>query len=172
MFLNHIKEFSLKRILKKSFPNVNSNINVTSIKSVGLLIDESYFEHKADLINELILNGFEKDNIKVLVFKDKINKNNVFNYPTFNNKQINLSGKFTENVIIDFIQEKFDLLISYYDAEKISLLLITNRSKASFKVGFSSIDKRCNNLMITTNTKNYKIFVLEMFKYLKILKKI
>ena len=69
----------------------------------------------------------------------------------------------------DFINEKFDLLISYYDVEKAILLKITHNSKAQFKVGFSSVDKRLNHLMINTNAENYKVFVHELFRYLKIL---
>jgi hypothetical protein len=172
MFLNYIKEFSLKRLLKNSYQTLKINQSVTPIKSVGLLIDESYFDKKEDLINELVTNGIRKDRINVIIFKDKLNANEVFSYPTFNNKHISWNGKFTENVVLNFIQEKFDLLINYYDVEKSSLLLITNKSQASFKVGFSSIDKRCNNLMIATNAENYKVFVFELFKYLKILKKI
>ncbi len=172
MFLNYIKEFSLKRLLKNSYQTLKINQSVTPIKSVGLLIDESYFDKKEDLINELVANGIRKDRINVIIFKDKLNANEVFSYPTFNNKHISWNGKFTENVVLNFVQEKFDLLVNYYDIEKSSLLLITNKSQASFKVGFSSIDKRCNNLMIATNAENYKVFVFELFKYLKILKKI
>ena len=172
MFLNYIKEISLKRILKNSFKNINNLVGVTAIKSVGLLLDESYFSKKDELINELVANGIRKDRIDVIIFNDKIAANEVFSYPTFNYKHISISGKFTEKVIVNFIQNKFDLLISYYDIEKPSLLLITNSSQASFKVGFSNIDKRLNNLTITTTAENYKIFVFELFKYLKILKKI
>jgi L-rhamnose mutarotase len=51
-------------------------------------------------------------------------------------------------------------------------VLLSNESKASFKVGFSSIDKRLNHFMINTNAENYTIFIDELFKYLKILNKI
>jgi hypothetical protein len=63
-------------------------------------------------------------------------------------------------------------LISYYDVEKPALLLTTHYSKALFKVGFASVDKRLNHLLIETTAENYKIYLKELFKYLKILKKI
>lgn len=172
MFLNQIKEFSLKRILKKSFLNNNQNLDVKAIKSVGLLINEKKFLHKTELIDELVNNGFKKENIKILVFNDKINSNQVLVYPTFSLKHVSLSGKFNENVVKDFINEKFDLLISYYDIEKKILMIVTNNSNAKFKAGFANIDKRCNDLLIATDVQNFKIFVSELFKYLKILKKI
>ena len=69
----------------------------------------------------------------------------------------------------DFIKEPFDLLINYYDTEKVVLLLVSHLSKASFKVGFATVDKRLNHFMIDTNAENYKVFMDELFKYLKIL---
>ena len=81
--------------------------------------------------------------------------------PTFDDKELNA-----------FEATPFDLLISYYDTEKAALLLFTHLSKASFKVGFSNIDSRLNHFMINTKAENYKVFVDELFKYLKILKKI
>ncbi|HCQ14581.1 MAG TPA: hypothetical protein DIU01_15210, partial [Flavobacterium sp.] len=72
----------------------------------------------------------------------------------------------------DFTNASFDLLISYYDIEKAPLILVTNLSKANFKVGFASVDKRLNHFMIDTNAENYKVFIEELFKYLKILNKL
>ncbi|NBU80850.1 MAG: hypothetical protein EBS55_04300, partial [Flavobacteriaceae bacterium] len=72
----------------------------------------------------------------------------------------------------DFIKEPFDLLINYYDTEKVALLIVTHLSKASFKVGFATVDKRLNHFMINTNAENYIVFIDELFKYLKILNKI
>jgi hypothetical protein len=50
--------------------------------------------------------------------------------------------------------------------------LVSNDSKAHFKVGFSSVDNKLNHFMINTNAENYKVFVEELFKYLKILNKL
>ena len=49
---------------------------------------------------------------------------------------------------------------------------ITHDSKARFKVGFSSIDKRLNHFMINSTSTNHAVFVNELFKYLKLLNKI
>ena len=172
MFLNYIKEITLKKILKNRLQEVQNSNSLTTIKSVGLLVDESYFFKKIELIDNFVQLGFKKENISVLVFKDKINANDVFSFPTFNNKHINISGNFTEKLIVDFTEQKFDLLINYYNLEIPTLLLITNKSKADFKVGFSDIDKKLNHFSINTGIDDYKIFASELFKYLKILKKI
>lgn len=172
MFLNHIKEFLFKKIVKKNITNVKNTSNDLLIKSVGIIFDENYFYEKEGLINELKKKGVAETNCNILVFKNKIKKNETFSYPIFTYKDISWNGGFSTKDVQQFVNQKFDLLISYYDTEKAALLSTTNQSKANFKVGFSTIDKRLNHLMITTNAENYKVFVDELFKYLKILNKI
>ncbi len=172
MFLNYLKNYFLIKILKNNLQNVKLSILNVPIQTIGLLIDESYFFEKEALVNELIANGILEKNIKIIVFRDKLKKNEVYSQPTFSTKHIDLNLEITDSKVNDFINEKFDLLISYYDVEKAFLLKITHNSKAQFKVGFSAIDKRLNQLMINTNAENYKVFVHELFRYLKILNRI
>ncbi|MFV8376078.1 DUF6913 domain-containing protein [Flavobacterium sp. LB1P71] len=152
--------------------NVKSSSLSTSIQTVGLLIDASYFSEKEALINELIANGIPADNIKIIVYKDKFKKSDALANPAFGAKHLNWNGEITHPQVNDFVNEKFDLLINYYDVEKAILMVVTHNSKAQFKVGFSSIDKRLNHFMINTNVENYKVFTHELFKYLKILNKL
>ena len=172
MFLNYFKDFSTKKIVKNNLSNVKHLASDSIIKTVGIIFDESYFYEREDLVKELIRKGIDENNIKVLVFKDKIKKNEVFDYPVFSHRDLSWTGTVDKKEVKDFITEPFDLLINYYDTEKVALLLVSNLSKAGFKVGFASIDKRLNHFMIDTNAENYKVFMSELFKYLKILNKI
>lgn len=172
MFLIYIKDYFLTRILKNNFRNVKSISSGAPIKTIGVLIDESYFSEKEALINEIILNGILESNIKIVVYRDKLKKNEVFSHVTFGTKHINWNLKINNSEVNDFINQKFDLLISYYDVEKAILLKVTHDSKAQFKVGFSSTDEKLNNLLINTNAENHTVFVYELFRYLKILNKI
>jgi hypothetical protein len=172
MFLNYIKDYFLKRILKNSLQNVKCISSTVPIQTVGVLVDESYFFEKDALVKELIANGISENNIKIIVYRDKLKKNEVYLQPTFSIKHLNWKGEIIDPSVNDFINNKFDLLISYYDVEKAILLNITHNSKALFKVGFSTIDKRLSHFMIKASAENYKVFVQELFKYLKILNKI
>jgi hypothetical protein len=172
MFLNYIKDYFLKKTLKNSLQNVKCISSAIPIQTVGVLVDESYFLEKDALVNELTGNGISGNSIKIIVYKDKLKKNEVYSQPTFSIKQLNWKAEIIDSTVNNFINEDFDLLISYYDVEKAILLNITHNSKALFKVGFSSIDKRLNHLIINTNAENYKVFVQELFRYLKILNKI
>ena len=172
MFLNYFKDFSTKKIVKNNLSNVKHLASDSVIKTVGIIFDESYFYEKDSLVKELIQKGIDEKNIKFIAFKDKIKKNEVFDYPIYTYKDMSWRATVDKKEVKDFISEPFDLLINYYDTEKVALLLVSNLSKANFKVGFSSIDKRLNHFMIDTNAENYKVFISELFKYLKILNKI
>lgn len=172
MLLSQIKNYFLLKLIKNNLGNVKDNALTLPIKTVGLLIDESYFFEKEAIINEIISNGILENNIKVIVYKDKIKKIEANTKPMFSLKHLNWNAQITNSEINDFINEKFDVLISYYDKEKAFLLKVTRSSKALFKTGFSTVDKRLNHLIINTNAENHTVFVQELFRYLKILKKI
>lgn len=172
MFLNYLKNFFTQKIVKRSLTNVKHKAGQSTIRTIGIIFDESYFYEREALAQELVQNGIHEANIKMLVFKNKVKKNEQFDYPVFSNKDLSWTATFDKSEVKEFIAHKFDLLINYYDTEKPALLLVSNQSKAAFKVGFASIDKKLNHFMIDTNAENYKVFVEELFKYLKILNKL
>ena len=172
MFFNYLKDLATKKIVKQSLSNVKHIASDEKIKTVGIIFDESYFYEREALVQELISNGIEEKDIKYIVFKDKIKKNEVFDFPVFSFKDLTWIATIDNPQVNEFVKEPFDLLINYYDTEKTALLLASHLSKAHFKVGFSLIDNRLNHFMINTNAENYKIFMDELFKYLKILNKI
>lgn len=172
MFLDKIKDFWTKKNVKKSLSNVKHNESVSSIKKIGIIIDESYFNEKDLLINQLISNGISEENIEILAFRNRVKKNESFDYTVFSYKDLSWNATIEKSEITNFINTNFDLLINYYDVEKAPLLLVTSLSKANFKVGFANVDKRLNHFMIDTQAENYKVFIEELFKYLKILNKL
>ena len=171
MFLDFLKKFLLKRKLKQAFDVVTDGFSDDKIKTVGLIIDETYFNDKVHLIEQLKTNGIEENAITLLLYHDKDKKRDA-KFPSFSLKSVSWTGAVGDQEIKDFKAKNFDLLISYYDVEKAPLLLVTQRSKAKFKVGFSSIDKRVNHFMIQTTAEESAVFIEELFKYLKILNKI
>jgi hypothetical protein len=172
MFLNYLKDFSTKKIVKNSLSNAKPVTDTQQIRTIGILFDETYFQEKEALISQLTKQGISKNDISILVFRDKIKKNEVIDYPVFSHKDFSWTATITKTSVAEFISKRFDLLINYYDIEKAPLLLVSHLSKASFKAGFSSIDKRVNHFMIDTTAENYQVFSEELFKYLRILNKI
>lgn len=172
MFLKNFKTFSAKRVLKKSSLNVNSIVSNKPIQTIGVLIDETNFDKKENLIQLLIEKGFKPENISVLAYKTSYKKKENINYPHYSKKDISWIGSIEKNEAKEFKSKPFDLLISYYDTMKTPLEIVTHKSMAEFKVGFSSSNKQLNHFMIDTQVENFTVFVDELFKYLRILNKL
>jgi hypothetical protein len=147
-------------------------VSSDKIVKVGVLIDGNYFTNQEELISEILKYGIEKNNIEILSFVNKNKKTLLEKFDYFFRKDISLGGLFKSERVTNFTEQHFDLLISYYDVQKPALLLVSKSSKAKFKVGFQTIDKRINHLSINSVAENYTEFISELFKYLKILKKI
>lgn len=172
MFYRIIKEFFLKKIVKKGLLRYKLEDSTDRIKTIGLLIDESDFSQRDLILNELKSFNLDIQEVSVLIFKDKIKAKEVISPPFFSLKDITLTGKIVKPEVQNFVDTPFDLLINFFDEPKPSLTMIAKKSKAKFKIGFSSIDKRINHLIIHSETENIKEFLTESIKYLRILNKL
>lgn len=172
MFLKFIKDFGLKKNIKKTLSQYKPVSSADEVATVGILLDETYFTDKEALIADLAANGITAANIKTLSFKERIKKKEVIDCCHYTRKDISATGEFTKDDVAQFINTPFDMLISYYDVEKAPLVWATLKSKAKFKVGFATVDKRLNHFMISTVAEKHEEFMAELFKYLKILNKI
>ena len=172
MFLKFIRDFGLKKIIKKSLSNYKPVSSPDVVTTVGILTDESYFTDKEAIIDDLAANGILRNNIKTLSFKERARPKEIADYFYFTRKDITSAGTFEKAEVDEFINTPFDMLISYYDVEKPPLVLGTLRSKARFKVGFATVERKLNHFMISTVAERHDEFTTELFKYLKILNKI
>ncbi len=172
MFYNIIKNFFLKKNVTKRLTTQNSLASNDKVLTIGVLVDETYFSETSQLVERIISQGIQISNISILVYKDTIKKKEVLNEPFLSLKNISISGEIDKKEVNDFIDTPFDLLINYYDINKSALLLLSSKSKAKFKAGFDTVDKRVNHFIIKSLVEDFNEFVLELFKYLKILNKL
>jgi len=172
MIYKIVKDFFLKRKVNSKLRNYQLQMSSSKIVRVGVLIDANYFMNQEELIEEIVKHGILRENIDILSFVNKNRKTILEKFNFFFRKDISFGGLFKSERVTNFTEQYFDLLISYYDIQKPTLLLVTRSSKAKFKVGFQTIDKRVNHLVINSVAENYSEFITELFKYLKILKKI
>jgi hypothetical protein len=172
MFYKIIKNFFLKKNVTKRLLKQKDQLVKKKITSVGLLVDESYFSNTEALVDRIVLQGIDKEQIKTLVYKDRIKSKEVLNQPFLSLSDISFTGEINKKEVIDFLETPFDLLINYYDVNKYAMVLLSVQSKANFKVGFDTVDKRVNHFILKMLVDQYELFTSELFKYLKILNKI
>ena len=82
------------------------------------------------------------------------------------------NGNISNFDINEFIDTKFDALVSYYNEDLFELNLVTAKSKANFKIGISNNDQRLHDFIINIKSEFIDVFKFEIQKYLKGLGKI
>lgn len=171
MFLNKCKEFLVKKIIKKSITNVQFSEMSSVIKTVGVIVDNCFLVDPESIIKALETHGLVSENITMIIYSDTFGAMKSCKFPSFGSNDVNWIGSVKSQFAEDFIKNEFDLLISYYTIEKSFLLWITNNSKAKFKAGFAMVDPRLNHFLFLKDNENCFVFVGELFKYLKFIKK-
>ncbi len=142
------------------------------LNKLAVLIDARY---DIDIVSVMKLSsrlGVKPKNVKILGLKDvraykEGQDSESASY--FNQSQFTFAGGFKSRVITDFTNETFDVLINFYPSDIPYLNLLAAASNAKFKVGFSDVDNRINDLVIGTAPGNTDLFIGELKKYLKIL---
>jgi hypothetical protein len=170
MFYNFKRRFLEKKFDKNLSKFVkNRAISQKEIISIGVLtIDE--ISSKTDLQKELDTQ-LNTRNTKLMSFR-RFNKLSDVSFYHFSEKDINWRGEFIQQNLQSFLEQPFDLLIGYFNTNNIQLKTAVLQSKATFKAGFSDVNSDLYELEIAGNIEDAHQFVLELKKYLQILKKI
>jgi hypothetical protein len=172
MFFNTIYLFFIKKNVLKRLTNVSSNGSGTSIKKVAVILDEKLSGFKNEIKETLVRQNIIDRQITFITYKSKLNKGEIPQFDEITPKDINSSGVFHTGRMNWYLETKFDLLINFYDEANPIMMMFTQLTKADFKVGFATTDKRLNHLVINTKSKDVSVFMDELIKYLQILKKI
>lgn len=171
MFLRAFKLKSNKKYLNKVLSERNVCIDNNDIKSLGVILDFDEF-NDFNAFNVLASRlKVHSNRIKVIAFTSDVkNKANAWDV-CFNPKDFGWNGDIKNIELQTFLDENFDVLISYYSNDILELKLMTAMSKSQLKIGILQTDSRLNDLIIKTKVKEIKVFENEVFKYLNILNK-
>jgi hypothetical protein len=172
MFYRTIKRFFLKKYIKKRLSQGLTDVNQDSIKTIGVLVDETVFFETEKLIQEFKKYSAGQFKINLLVYRKKPKKNEKVNHAYYTFSNVSFSGEIRKTEVDNFVNFPFDMLVSYYYFSNSDLELVTLKSKAKFKVGFENINNQLNHFFIKTQVEKYVEFTEVLFNYLKILKKI
>ncbi|MFY9242131.1 MAG: hypothetical protein WAO74_03805 [Polaribacter sp.] len=90
----------------------------------------------------------------------------------FTEKDISWKGEIKKPHFNAFLEKPFDLLIGYFNKENLYNQFSVLKSKATFKTGISKVNQDLYDLEISEYPTNTDGFLLELKKYLLILKKL
>lgn len=142
------------------------------IKTIACIVDMDNFPN-ADHFNELRKDfGLPPNAIQIIGYKRGHDKNTPFSIQFFTDKDMGWNGSIENSHVAEFVSREYDLLINYYKEDRLMLKLLTAKIYARLRVGFTGVDSKINDLMFSTDLKDFKMFKSELNKYLKVFKEI
>ncbi|MCO4820516.1 MAG: hypothetical protein KC469_00510 [Flavobacteriaceae bacterium] len=172
MFLKRFKEKSNQKYINNVLNNRDVEIHNDLIESVGVIVKFDEFNSYDDLRQVFKHLGITDNKVKFIAYinDEKLIPStwDTFFYP----KCFGWGGNINNNDVNEFINQKFDALISYYKEDNLELNMLTALSKANFKIGLSDKDPRLHDFIINIMPYQVDIFKTELKKYLRVLNKI
>ncbi len=170
--LKGLRDKSLQKVLEATISARQAHPRAIQLKSLGVLLDARQSVDVMSIMRLADQLGVKASEVDVLGLKEhkdvaKEQTSNNTNY--FDEKMISSSGGFKSDVVANFVNKPFDVLISLYSESQKGLDLVAASSKAKFKVGYTTVDHRINDLVIGAEPNNSGIYINELKKYLKIL---
>ena len=167
-----IKKIFFKKHITKNLKNRTMFDVNDSLTTIGFLVNEEDnidFEIFFDISSTL---GVHQKDIKIFSFLDIKTKTPTLIQNRIYSNHFNWRGEINNNNALDFLNTKFDVLVSYYSTKNNYLNLMTSKSNAKFKVGFNGVDDRLFDLIINVDPQNNQDVKSELLKYFKVLNKI
>ncbi|SDX14529.1 DUF6913 domain-containing protein [Aequorivita viscosa] len=170
--LKKFKLYFLKKQTDKNLLQRDVSQRNTSLKYMGFLIDETFFNDFEKLFKFGTELGLQRKDIKQFTFLETKKKVPSLRENQISNKEFNWKGEIQNEEAKEFLNFPFDAIIGLYKGKHDYLDAMMAQSKAKFKIGFNNADDRLYDLLLTIDLKNPETFKSEVGKYLKILKKI
>jgi hypothetical protein len=159
----------LKEEMDKPAPVVNRSSGITS---VGCIVDLDKFD-KAEVFFELVEEYKLRPNaVKIIGYKSYYDKNSPYSTPVFSDKDLGWNGNIENSYALEFLSREYDLLVNYFDDENLLIQLMSIKTKARVRVGFKTVDQNFNDIILNLPLKDFKIFKMELKKYLGVLNEI
>ncbi|MEE9363338.1 MAG: hypothetical protein V3U92_12140 [Cellulophaga sp.] len=177
MFLKAlVQKFKYKsglKYLKKEINNPAKSIaREKGIVKIGCIVDLDVFDQSKKFYEFLEEFSLRPNAVKIIGYKNFYDKNSPYSTPVFSDKDLGWNGKIENSYALEFLNREYDLLVNYYDDDKLLLQLMTLKTKARIKVGFGDVDEKLNDLILNTSIKDFNTFKKELKKYLIILNEI
>ncbi len=171
MIFKSLHESLVKKKINKSLELLNEQIRIkpNPVKTIGCIIDPLFPVEVNNFIKLVNKIGLKEKDLKLITFQENENGFNIFSNMNVTPKSISFTGNLTGKDSLEFISYDYDLLINFFKSNNV-LTLLSSKVNAKFRVGFSSVDSRLNDLMFSDKINKFKEFDSELIKYLRIIK--
>ena len=124
-------------------------VKVATVKTVLCLVDPS--EVSVDEIKSNIESVFKKEapQLDFVYYIKRKNKSFTHLTPQFNKYHLHWDGDLIHPHLPAIKSKKVDLLLNYFQKSDLTLQALSLEVDAGFRVGFSTVDQRLNDLILT-----------------------
>jgi hypothetical protein len=136
------------------------------INSLGIIADlESFKEEDRffELVDDL---GLKSNTLKIIGYREYYDKNSPYATPVFSDKDLGWKGAIENSYALEFLSRDYDLLINYFDQPRLLLYLMSVKTRAAMRIGFSGVDPVYNDLILENPLADFDTFRVELKKYL------
>ncbi|WP_378187211.1 hypothetical protein ACE939_02540 [Aquimarina sp. W85] len=169
MILKGLKRNALKRIIEAQLTNRNVQ-QVSQIKSIAILVESEFLDEIPNFKKFSKEIGVGVEDFHIIEYQSNNKESGSLHSKVwYTDKAFTYKGLLIEEDLKKRVDHSYDLLINFYNTDILELNYIASLSKAKFKIGFSEVDSRINDLSIGTSINEVTIFIEELKKYLKIL---
>jgi len=142
------------------------------IQSLGIIADLETFKED-DRFFELVEDlGLKSNTVKIIGYREYYDKNSPYATPVFSDKDLGWKGAVENSYALEFLSRDYDLLINYFDQPRLLLHLMSIKTRAALRIGFSGIDPVYNDIILESPISDFDTFRRELKKYLTLLKQI
>jgi len=166
MFLNAIKLFFAKRLLRNDSISQDSIYRVSKNHTIGILFNAEEAVSIEQILNEFKAIFPNNYKIEALVYSKDKNLKSVEGCISSSLHDFNLFGGVKSENLKDFLNKELDLMVHYYKKPELPLQLIAQLSKAQHHVGFFSETSHHMILMVDTQINQPNVFFKTLYQYL------
>jgi hypothetical protein len=170
-FIEQIRTRLHHSFLKKEISNQRnsrSSMYLDNAASVGILFDGTELDDRETIVNyaEKLKKAGKK--VTLLAFFDNKLKSEDFTFKHFNRQQLDFALRPKSRDVLEFAEQRFDLLLNLSNRNILPLDYIAAHSKAKFRVGPFTEKTFCYDLMIEhSGKKDLGAFIQQVVFYLK-----
>ena len=156
-----------KRIVEKQLNLFTQRepVKAKSVESVIGLLDPS--QVSLEKIHQSFASVFKdkQPQLQFVYYLKRKTKSNTHYSPQFNRYHLHWDGDLVHPYLPELMNQKFDLMLNYFKKSDLALLSLSSSIQAGFRVGFSSVDQRLNDLILASDVFQPEQFAQEFPKY-------
>jgi hypothetical protein len=140
------------------------------IHSVGVIVDLEQFRQEERFYELIEALKLKPNGIKVMGYREFYDKNSPYATPVFADKDLGWKGAIENSYALEFLSREYDLLINYFNEPRLMLQLMSIKTRAALRIGFSGVEPVYNDLILELTPTDFDTFKEEVKKYLELLK--